>query len=121
MGTFLKQPKQPKKRESKPPATPDAQSVAESIKHFASIFSTYVTDARSGGHNDYGEIAMQLEGIHKSLWSYNMNATNGDNSLSLSTDEHSDPLRLALEGDAVDSIADSLKRIADAMTACAKG
>jgi hypothetical protein len=76
-----------------------------------------VTDARSGGHNDYGEIATQLEAIHKSLWSYSMDAVNGDNSLNLFTDTHSEPLRLVLEGDAVDSIADSLKRIADAMAA----
>jgi hypothetical protein len=39
-------------------------------------------------------------------------------SVGLYTGSNQDPVRLVLEGDAVDSIADSLKRIADTMTEC---
>jgi hypothetical protein len=56
MGTFLKRPQQrAKKREPKkqpppppqPPPVPDS-GVAEAIDHFASIFSTWVTQERAG-------------------------------------------------------------------------
>jgi hypothetical protein len=91
--------KQPKKPNAKEP-TPAAPGIA--------------LDVDMSG---LSETAAQLEAIHRSLWSYNMNATTGENSLNLFTGENSYPLRLVLEGDAVDSIADSLKRIADAMAA----
>lgn len=63
------------------------------------------------------EIAEQLGHIHNSLRSYTVNATDGENFLNLFTGQHDFPMRLVLEGDAVDTIADSLKRIADTMTA----
>jgi hypothetical protein len=63
---------------------------------------------------DMSGIEVALDKIAHSLKSYNVNACDGNFSLCLYTGE---PLRLSLEGDAVDSIADSLKRIADAMTA----
>jgi hypothetical protein len=65
------------------------------------------------------EIAEQLSHIHNSLKSYNVNACGGEMSFSvgLYTGTNQDPVRLVLEGDAVETIADSLKRIADAMTA----
>jgi hypothetical protein len=52
------------------------------------------------------EIATQLEAIHGSLRSYNVNACDGE-----MTFHH------VLEGEALESIADSLKRIADALSA----
>jgi len=60
----------------------------------------------------------ELAKIAHSLKSYNVNACEGNFSLNLFTGANGYPVRLELEGDAVDSIADSLKRIADAMTAC---
>lgn len=50
--------------------------------------------------------------------SYKVDACDGEMSFNvgLYTGESSHPVRLVLEGDAVDSIADSLKRIAYAMT-----
>jgi hypothetical protein len=65
------------------------------------------------------EIAEQLSHIHNSLRSYNVNACNGEMSFTvgLHMGENEDAVRLALEGDAVESIADSLKRIADALSA----
>jgi hypothetical protein len=51
------------------------------------------------------------------LKSYNVSACDGDFSLNLFSGEHSYPVRLELVGDGVTSIADSLKRIADAMVA----
>jgi hypothetical protein len=73
----------------------DMTSVAEAIDGFASIFSTWVSQER-----------------------------NGDNGASLYSAPSGYPVKIALddsvtlflEGDAVDSIADSLKRIADALT-----
>ena len=63
---------------------------------------------------DMTGVEIELGHIAHSLKSYNVNACDGNFSLCLFTGE---PLRLSLEGDALDSIADSLKRIADAMTA----
>ena len=51
---------------------------------------------------------------------YAYNATIGDNSLCLFTGSEQggySPMRLVLEGEPMESIADSLKRIADAMAA----
>jgi hypothetical protein len=62
---------------------------------------------------DVAGIEVALAGIARSFSGYNHNARDGNNSLNLFTAEHSHPLRLVLEGDAVNSIADSLKRIAD--------
>lgn len=63
---------------------------------------------------DMTGLEVAVDQIAHSLKSYNVNACDGNFSLCLFTGE---PLRLSLEGDAVDSIADSLKRIADVMTA----
>ena len=57
---------------------------------------------------DLSGVEVELSHIAHSLKSYNVNACDGN-------------FRLVLEGDALDRIADSLKRIADAMTAGAKG
>ena|ERR1700739_178250 len=65
---------------------------------------------------DLTGIEAVMEKIGNSLKSYNVNACDGNNSLNLFTGTHDNPVRLVLEGEAVDSIADSLKRIADAMT-----
>jgi hypothetical protein len=73
---------------------------------------------------DYSPAIVDMTGVEAELATlaryvreYVGNATIGENSLALFTgsgDAYS-PLRLVLEGDAVDSIADSLKRMADAM------
>ena len=91
----------------------------EAIDRFASIFSTYVTDSRNG--EQMTETASELEGLAHSVKSYVVNAVDGENTLNLFTGPHDFPMRLVLEGDAVDSIAESLKRIADAMTKTAGG
>ena len=62
-------------------------------------------------------VEVAIADIAHSVKSYVVNAVDGDNSLNLFTGTHSYPVRLVLEGDAVDSIADSLKRIAEAMAA----
>jgi hypothetical protein len=66
---------------------------------------------------DMSGIEVELANIAHSLKSYNANACDGEMSLGvgLTTWDNHKPVRLALEGDAVDSIADSLKRIADAL------
>jgi hypothetical protein len=69
------------------------------------------------GYSGLAEVAEQLDKIHDSLKSYTVNSSDGENSLNLFTGTHSFPVRLELEGDAVETIAESLKRIADAMTA----
>lgn len=68
------------------------------------------------GYDGLSEVAAQLKGIMDVLGAYHYNSTVGENSLNLFTRTNGHPVRLSLEGDAVDSIADSLKRIADAMT-----
>lgn len=55
---------------------------------------------------DMSGIEAELARIAHSLKSYNVNACDGEMSFGV---------RLVLEGDAVESIADSLKRIADAV------
>jgi hypothetical protein len=59
--------------------------------------------------------------IAHSLKSYNVNSCDGNNSLNLFTGVNSHPMRLVLEGDAVDKIADALSRIADVMEKRAMG
>jgi hypothetical protein len=61
-----------------------------------------VKTADSVAYDGLSEVAEQLSHIHNSLRSYNVNACDGEMTFSL-----------VLEGDAVESIADSLKRIAD--------
>jgi len=55
------------------------------------------------------------ERIAHSFTSYNAHATTGEQSLNLFTGVHTHPVRLVLEGEATDKIADSLSGIADAM------
>ena len=61
----------------------------------------------------------QLGKIHHSLTSYNVNACDGEMSfhIGLYTPRNSHPVRLVFEGEAMNSIANSLKRIADAVVA----
>lgn len=77
-----------------------------------------VKTADSVAYDGLSEIAEQLGRIQNSLKSYNVNACDGEMTFNvgLHTGQNSYPVRLVLEGDAVDSIADSLKRIADALT-----
>jgi hypothetical protein len=69
------------------------------------------------GYYGLSEVAQQLEGILKVLGAYHYDSTIGEHSLNLFTAKNTNPVRLKLEGEAVDSIADSLKRIADALPA----
>jgi len=73
----------------------------------------------SVGYFGLSEIAEQLGKIHHSLTSYNVNACDGEMSfhIGLYTPRNSHPVRLVFEGEAMDSIANSLKRIADAFSA----
>jgi hypothetical protein len=87
----------------------DKQAAAETT---TSIEVERIVDA---GYSGLSELGQHLEGIYKELGAYFYNATLGEHSLSVFTAKNSHPLRLSLEGDAVDSIADSIKRIADAM------
>lgn len=66
---------------------------------------------------DISGVEIALAEIAKSLRSYAINAATGENSLSLFTPAHESyhPVRLSLEGEAVDKIADALSRIADAL------
>ena len=68
---------------------------------------------------DMSGVEAVLEKLGLFVEAYVANASTGENSLALFTGsgEAYSPLRLVLEGDAMDSVADSLKRIADAMTA----
>jgi hypothetical protein len=62
-----------------------------------------------------GELAESVDKIGRTVADYAHNATLGENSLGLHTGPNSYPLRLVLEGAAVDKIADALSRIAAAM------
>jgi|GEM_PF-4892345 len=135
MGTFLKQPQpRAKKREPKKPRITsdegDSPSVGQAIEKFASIVSTYVSDARNGEHHDYtglSKIAAQLNGIHNSLRSYSENAANGENKLAIFTGPEGSgyhPILIALDPCSEttenilkmsDRIATAFERIADAM------
>ena len=64
---------------------------------------------------DLSELAEPLEGIVRILGSYVHNATLRENGLNLFTGRNSYPVRLVLEGEAVDRIADALSRMADAL------
>jgi len=66
---------------------------------------------------DMSGIEVELAKIAHSLKSYNVNACDGEMSfgVGLTTFNNFNPVRLELEGDALESIADSLKRIADAL------
>lgn len=79
--------------------------VAEAIDGFASIFSTFVTQARNGDNGS---------GLYSSPGSYPvkvvLSSMDGE-------DEALHSVELELAGPVAHSIADSLKRIADAMTA----
>jgi hypothetical protein len=66
---------------------------------------------------DLSGIEIELANLARSVKSYVVNAVDAENSLNLFTGQHSYPVRLVLECEAVDSIADSLKRIADAIQA----
>lgn len=69
-----------------------------------------VKTADSVAYDGLSEVAEQLSKIHNSLKSYNVNACDGEMTF-----------HLVLEGDAVESIADSLSRIADALSAKVTG
>lgn len=68
---------------------------------------------------DMTGVEVELKRLANAVQGYAHNAAVDENSLRLFSGPGPtySPLRLVLEGDAVDSIADSLKRIADAMTA----
>jgi hypothetical protein len=61
-------------------------------------------------------LEVELNRLAGAAQGYAYNATIGENSLNIFTAKNSYPLRLSLEGDAVDTIAAALRRIADAMT-----
>ncbi len=88
-----KQPKKPKAKESQPAAPGITLDV------------------------DMTGVEVELQRLANAVHGYAHNATIGENSLALFTGsgEAYSPVRLVLEGDALDSIADSFKRIADAM------
>jgi hypothetical protein len=58
-----------------------------------------------------------LEGIAHTFMSLNANSCDGNLALALFTDPHAYPMRLQLEGEAVDKIADALARIATVLEA----
>jgi hypothetical protein len=64
---------------------------------------------------DMSGVEIELAHIANAVRSYVVNASNGENSLALYTGRSDSPLRLELEGDAVESIAEALTRIADAL------
>lgn len=66
---------------------------------------------------DMGGVEVELAKLAHSLKSYNVNACDGEMSfgVGLTTWDNCNPVRLVLEGEAVETIADSLKRIADAL------
>lgn len=68
---------------------------------------------------DMTGVEYELANLALSVRSYGVNATNGDNSLALYTDpsENAYPMRLQLEGEAVDRIAGALERIATVLEA----
>jgi hypothetical protein len=74
-----------------------------------------------GLHSDLGMglsgIEVELGNLARAVKSIAGNAAIGENSLNLFTGVHSHPVRLVLEGEAVDKIADALSRIADALAA----
>jgi hypothetical protein len=67
--------------------------------------------------SDLSGIEVELANIAKSLRSYVVNGANGENCMALFTpaNENYHPVRLSLEGEAVDKITDALSRIADAL------
>ncbi len=68
-------------------------------------------------YGDLGDLAEPLVQIANALRAYVHNATIGENSFALFTgsgDAYS-PVRLVLEGEAVDKMADGVSRIADAL------
>ena len=67
-------------------------------------------------YSGLSEVAQHLEGICKAIRGYGVDAVEGEHCLNLVTGKNSCPVRLRLEGEAVEKIADSLKQIADAMT-----
>jgi hypothetical protein len=109
MTDIPKHERAPRKGAKKPPQPAMVQPASSEVEpiHYA-------------GYDGLSEVATQLEGILKVLGEYHYNSTIGEHSLCLfsgSKEGGYSPLRLELEGDALDSIADSLKRIADAMAA----
>jgi hypothetical protein len=86
----------------------NVSSIADAIDGFASIFSTYVTQARNGDNGS---------GLYTTPTGYPVKAvlTSLDGE-----DEAVHCIELELAGSVAHSIADSLKRIADAMTARAE-
>ncbi len=83
-----------------------------------------VSTTDSIGYAGLSEIAEQLSKIQNSLRSYNANACDGEMSftIGLHMGKNQDPIRLEFDCNAVNSIADSLKRIADAfVTKCPPG
>ena len=112
---------EPAKRKAKPQPQPtpdyrDSSSVAEAIDGFASIFSTYVTQARNGDNGS---------GLYSSPGAYPVKVE-----VRLITEDGIDLLdgivgTLEEQGDkqaaALERIAAAFERIADAMTARAQG
>ncbi len=84
-------------REEMEAALTNSHPVADAINGLASVVSTYVTQARNGdnGHSLY--------------------TTPNGYPVKIAFEDDLQSLTLYLEGEAVESIADSLKRIADAM------
>jgi hypothetical protein len=105
--SFPKHERAPRKGAKKPPQP--AVDAAPEVR------------AMDVAYDGLSEVAAQLEEILKVFGAYHYNATIGENSLNLITGRNSPAVRLSLEGDAVGSIADSLKRIADAIAARVEG
>jgi hypothetical protein len=100
-----------KKRESKKPA---AQSSSEGMSLLDHHELPRLVDSMAYG--GLSEIAEQLDKIFRQLGAYCHEAAIGEHSLNLFTGTNSYPVKLSLEGEEIESIADSLKRIADAMS-----
>lgn len=69
---------------------------------------------------DMSGVEVELANIARSVRSYVVNAVDGENSLALFTGSAAggySPVRLVLEGEAVEGIAEALTRIADALAA----
>lgn len=88
-----------KKKQAKPQPSEPPQPIADADTAYSGLSA----------------IAEQLENLFKQVGAYVHDATLGEHSLHLFTPNNSPAVRLELEGDAIETIADSLKRIADTM------
>jgi hypothetical protein len=99
------------------------------VKKLAKKTKAPVAVAEIPTHRDSPDVAQAIDGLARVVSTYVTQARNGDNGSGLYTTPGGYPVQVHLEGDdgcgpelnlflygdAIDSIADSLKRIADAM------